>query len=60
MTRIEIVTQLVAAQIAGNRDKTSVWEDNVVFAGDLADWILQLNDEWYAANKPKQTGRMPG
>lgn len=58
MTRIEIVTQLVAAQIAGNRDKTSVWKDHVIFAGDLADWILQLNDEWYAANKPKQTRGM--
>lgn len=60
MTRIEIVTQLVAAQIAGNRDKTAIWKDQVIFAGDLADWILQLNNEWYDLNTPKNTGRMPG
>lgn len=41
MTRIEIVTQLVAALLA-NQSRTGHFQsDEVSFAGQIADWIIK-------------------
>lgn len=59
MTRIEIVTQLVAAQIMAHPTwLCNVSKDEVEEAERIADIILSRQAAWYEINKPKTTGRM--
>ena len=52
MTRIEIVTALVAAKVAAN-SSAYIGSAVVIVAGELADIILKL-DEKHTASQPPQ------
>lgn len=59
MTRIEIVTQLLAAHISS--DITALNElsnEDIKSVEALADTIIARQAEWYEINTPKPTGRM--
>lgn len=58
MTRIEIVTQLIAAQIQ-REGITFVTTAQLECAGELADILIEYNKKYWEDNKPESCGRMP-